>query len=175
MVNQALEAHNYELDRRLSHHTHDSGRTLDGIITTSSLSSIVYNKKVLTSYRNSDHYPVLANINTHIVPDLQSTPNPQRLLCWKKATNSKRHDIPMWRERIASFKTDVDYWLQQQFVHGGPTRCPYIIRQLRLAKSRYRFQIRVLRREIKSNIAETVTLDNCHRKLFKMPKLLNLL
>ena len=74
---------------------------------------------------------------------------------------------------MSSFKTDVDYWLQIQLLNGGPRRCPDIVKQqLRLAKSRYRhqFHFHALRREIAHNIAETITLKNCHRHLFKNPQ-----
>lgn len=83
----------------------------------------------------------------------------------------RRHNIPMWRERIASYKHDVDYWLQVRFLNGGPNRCPNEVKQqLRLSKSRYRHQFRILQREIECNIAEKVTLQNCHRHLFKHSK-----
>ena len=83
----------------------------------------------------------------------------------------RRHNIPMWKERMSSFKNDVDYWLQVQFLNGGPRRCPDVIRQqLRIAKSRYRHQFRSLRQEIACNIAETITLKNCHHQLFKKPR-----
>ena len=73
---------------------------------------------------------------------------------------------------MSSFKEDVDYWLQVQFLNGGPNRCPIVIKQqLRLSKSRYRREFRALRREIQCNIAEIVTLKNCHRHLFKKPKI----
>ena len=83
----------------------------------------------------------------------------------------RRHNIPKWKERISPFKDEVDYWLQVQFLHGGPNRCPEVVKQqLRLSKSRYRREFRILRREIQCNIAEIVTLKNCHRHLFKKPK-----
>ena len=79
----------------------------------------------------------------------------------------KKHNIPMWRERMENVKSDVEYWTQVQFTQGGPTRChPFIRSQLRLAKSRYRRQHRSLKREIEINIAETVTKKNCFHKLF---------
>ena len=87
------------------------------------------------------------------------------------STEKKRHDIPMWRQRMMSFKTDVEYWTQLQFLHGGPNNCPPIIKQqLRLSKSRYRHQIRQLRREIEVKLAEKTTLRNCHKQLFKKTK-----
>ena len=83
-----------------------------------------------------------------------------------------RHNIPMWRERMSAYKLDVDYWLQVQFINGGPRRCAsYIREELRISKSRYRHQLRKLRREIEINIAENVTVQNCHRRLFKKPKI----
>ena len=94
--------------------------------------------------------------------------------CIPKATPGKKanqHNIPMWRERMGSFKSDVDYWLQIQFLNGGPRRCPSFIReQLRVSKSRYRNQLRKLRREIEVNVAENITVQNCHRRLFKTSK-----
>ena len=83
----------------------------------------------------------------------------------------QRHNIPLWRERMSAHKEEVDYWLQVQFLHGGPSRCPSTIRHfLRAAKSRYRLQFRHLRREIAVNIAESTTLNNCFRRLFSHPK-----
>ena len=83
----------------------------------------------------------------------------------------KQHNIPMWRERMGSYKNEVDYWLQVQFINGGPTRCSSFVRQqLLLSKSRYRRQFRNLKREIEVNIAESITLANCHRQLFKKPR-----
>ena len=93
--------------------------------------------------------------------------------CIPKCSNKvkKRHNIPMWRERMTSFQSDVEYWTQLQFLHGGPNHCPVVItQQLRLSKSRYRHQIRQLRREVESNIAEATTLQNCHKQLFKKTK-----
>ena len=93
--------------------------------------------------------------------------------CIPKCSNKvkKRHNIPMWRERMTSFQSDVEYWTQLQFLHGGPNHCPIVItQQLRLSKSRYRHQIRQLRREVESNIAEATTLQNCHKQLFKKTK-----
>lgn len=83
----------------------------------------------------------------------------------------KRHSIPLWRERMSSYQTDVDYWVSVQHLHGGPARSSEAVKlQLRLAKSRYRRQIRQLRREVQRNIAESATLKNCHKKLFKKNK-----
>ena len=95
--------------------------------------------------------------------------------CFPKVNPGKtpnRHNIPMWRERMSAYKLDVDYWLQVQFINGGPRRCAsYIREELRISKSRYRHQLRKLRREIEINIAENVTVQNCHRRLFKKPKI----
>lgn len=89
---------------------------------------------------------------------------------YKKNTRPQ-HNIPLWRERIGSFKNEVDYWLQLQFLHGGPNLCPYNIRtQLRLAKSRYKLQLRHLRREISINVAEKTTMENVYRQQFRTPK-----
>ena len=83
----------------------------------------------------------------------------------------RRHNIPMWRERMSSFKHEVDYWLQLQFLHGGPNNCgEFIQRQVRLSKSRYRRQFRILRREIEINVAESTTLQNCFKRLTSHPK-----
>ena len=57
----------------------------------------------------------------------------------------KRHDLPMWKERMTTYKDDVDYWLQLPFLHSGPNKCPDVVtHHLRLAKSRYRRQVRQL-------------------------------
>ena len=90
--------------------------------------------------------------------------------CIPKAKSQARrnHDIPMWRERMSSFKNDVDYWVANQHLHGGPNRCPGFIRlQVRLAKSRYRLQFRRLKREIEINVAENATVRNCFKMLHK--------
>ena len=82
-----------------------------------------------------------------------------------------RHNIPLWRERMGSYKHDVDYWQQMQFLHGGKHRCPVPIKdQLRMAKSRYRHQFRLLRREIECIIADSTTAKNCSKQLFRQPK-----
>ena len=81
------------------------------------------------------------------------------------------HDIPMWRERISVFRNDVDYWTQLQYLQGGPNLCHAVIsQQLCLSKSIYRNQIRQLRREVEINLAESTTLNNCHKHLFKKSK-----
>lgn len=72
---------------------------------------------------------------------------------------------------MAPLKNDVNYWIQVQFLRGGPQRCPPDIRtQLRLAKSRYRREFRILKREISTNVAEAITVKNCFNRLFKNPK-----
>ena len=72
---------------------------------------------------------------------------------------------------MAPLKQDVDYWNQVQFLNGGPRRCPNEIKtQLRLAKSRYRREFRILKREISINVAEATTISNCYNRLFKNPK-----
>ena len=77
----------------------------------------------------------------------------------------------MWRERMGSFKNDVGYWLQTQFLRGGPNHCGELIQQqLRLSKSRYRRQMRILRREIEINVAESTMVQNCHKGITGHPK-----
>ena len=226
LVKQYLQSLDYTPHRVLNFPTHESGRTLDGIITTNSLSYSIQAKEVLTSHHNSDHQPVICRSN--IKYEVGHQPESKKpYLRWKKASerallsysnlcekkckislhrfqegeidgkqlynemvnnmesaaqscipksreksDRQRHNIPMWRERMSSHKTEVDYWLQMRFIHGGANHCPLVIlQQLRLAKSRYRFQFRSLRREIEINTAETVTLHNCHRKLFCKPKI----
>ena len=62
----------------------------------------------------------------------------------------RTHNVPMWKERMASFKHEVDYWLQVRFLQGGANRCTDVVKQqLRISKSRYRLQFRTLRREIR--------------------------
>ena len=83
----------------------------------------------------------------------------------------RRHNIPLWRERMAAFKHTTDYWVQQQFLHGGPARCgSFIKQQVLISKSRYRRQLRALRREIEVNVAETTTLQNCFKRVIKHSK-----
>ena len=72
---------------------------------------------------------------------------------------------------MSKFKSEVDYWLQQQFLCGGPRHTPnFILQQLRIAKARYKREHRALRRDISLNIADHVTTENCHRQLFAKPK-----
>ena len=86
---------------------------------------------------------------------------------YKKKERKGTHNIPMWRERMSSFKNNVDFWLQTQFTQGGPNHCTSFVRlQLRLARSQFRRQVRILRREIQNSIAEHVTVNNCHKTLF---------
>ena len=86
----------------------------------------------------------------------------------KHKTKYQSHDIPQWRERMTSFKENVDYWLQNQFLQGGPRLCSTFVRQqLRLARARYKRQLRTLRREISVNVADYITERNCHNVLFK--------
>ena len=76
----------------------------------------------------------------------------------------------MWREKMGSYKDDVDYWVTCQYLNGGPNICPPFIRQqLRFARSRYRRQFRHLKREIETNIAESTTVKNCFNRLHKSP------
>ena len=91
--------------------------------------------------------------------------------CIPKYKTKNTHNVPQWRERMASFKQDVDYWVQVQFVNGGPNRCPQFIRQqLRMSRSRYRRQFRHLRREIAINLANSTTTNNCFKRMFRHPK-----
>ena len=229
IVSEFLSSRNYDtnsdlINRDPSEGTHESGRTLDRILLTRSISHVLSSCHVSTSYVNSDHFPVVAKLN--IENDRHVTQPRTKYLCWDKASDEavksysrlsekmcrkslmkylanaieghtlyqelvdnittaavscipkidpnkapRRHNIPMWKERMSSFKEDVDYWHQVQFLNGGPNRCPPIIeQQLRLSKSRYRRQFRLLRREIACNIAERTTLKNCHKQLFKKPK-----
>ena len=90
---------------------------------------------------------------------------------YKKYENHQRHNVPLWRERMASFKSNVDFWLQTQFVQGGPHHCSQFVRlQLRLARSQFRRQLRILRREISDNVADHITIHNCHRVMFGKTK-----
>ena len=83
----------------------------------------------------------------------------------------KLHNIPMWHERIAPFKQDVDYWLQQQFIYGGPRNArDFFQQQLRMAKLHYKRQLCLLRREISTNIANHTTTQYCFRNLFQKSK-----
>ena len=224
IITDFLSSHNYDLVCDHSY-THDSGRTLDRIFLSRSIHHILNNRSVLSSYLNSDHFALKAEISLEI-EDFEEPPK-KKYLCWDKASEKafdsfsrlsekvcnkslskykegvingvtlyqelvdnitaaaekcipkadpnkvvRRHDIPMWRERMASFKSDVDYWLQTQFLSGGPNHCSHFVKQqLRFSKSRYRQQFRALRREIECKIAERVTLKNCHRQLFKKPKI----
>ena len=86
-------------------------------------------------------------------------------------TKRKRHDIPQWKEKMATYQNEVDYWVTMQQLHGGPRRCSEFVNvQLRRAKSAYRRQIRHLRREVQVNIAESTTVKNCHKHLFGKTK-----
>ena len=38
----------------------------------------------------------------------------------KKKNITKSHNIPHWRQRMSSFQTTVDYWLQTKFIQGDP-------------------------------------------------------
>ena len=86
---------------------------------------------------------------------------------FKKNENRPNHNIPMWRERMSTFQANVDFWLQSQFLQGGPSRChPYIRQQLRIARAQYKRQHRALRREIRGSISDCTTRQNCHKVLF---------
>ena len=89
----------------------------------------------------------------------------------KRKQTYRNHDIPQWRENMSEHKHRVDFWLQTQFLQGGPTSCsPYVRQQLRMARAQYKRQLRTLRREISMNIADYVTERNCHKVLFKSNK-----
>ena len=206
-------------------YSHKSGRLLDHIVSTDYVSDQIVNLYIPKDYLNSDHFPVVAHLQTEMqVPVNDSAKKPKIL--WKKAsqkalqsysrlsqktcsrdlkkfergeisgtelynslvnnlenaahtclpkskpcTEARRHDIPMWREVMTSFKDDVTYWTLLQFQYGGPRRCPHVIRtQLRLAKSRYRHRFRALKREIEINVAESITVNNCFNRLFRHAK-----
>ena len=92
-------------------------------------------------------------------------------MCIPKHKPKNAHNIPQWRDRMAAYKHDIDYWLQLQFLHGGPNLCPPFIRQqVCISRSRYRRQFRLLRREIEYNLANSTTLNNCFKRMFRHPK-----
>ena len=139
--------------------------------------------KALASYNNLAQKTCLASLKHHKKGELtgvelykQLVDNIQNaaLICLPKFKPNKgprRHNIPMWRERMAPLKDDVTYWTQVQFLNGGPQRCPHHIRQqLRLAKSRFRREFRILQREISINVAEATTVNNCFKRMLRNPK-----
>ena len=68
---------------------------------------------------------------------------------------------------MGTYKHEVNYGLSVQQMQGGPNLChPAIKQQLRLAKSQYKRQLRALRREIETNIAESTTTNNCFKTVF---------
>ena len=225
-----LDSHYYS-NCDIGHYTpnefsHESGRLLDRIVCSESISNNIVQVEVLKQHLNSDHYPVVGNLRTSKLADVSVQQKSELKLSWKHASEAalasysnltqklcskslqkynnkeisgvqlyeelvdnleksalncipkydpakskKCHNIPQWRERMSSFKENVDFLLQVQFLNGGPNRCPHIIKNyLRIAKSRYRRQFRHLRREIEINIAESTTLDNCFKRLFSHPK-----
>lgn len=90
---------------------------------------------------------------------------------YKKNECRRNHNIPMWRERMTTYQANVDFWLQSQFLQGGPNRChPYIRQQLRIARAQYKRQHRALRREIRGSISDNITRQNCHKTLFRKSK-----
>ena len=111
---------------------------------------------------------------TELYEELVANLEESALTCLPKSDPcrpSKKHNIPMWKERMGIYKHEVDYWLQLQFLNGGPGRCGEFIKmQLRITKSNYRRQLRQLRREIEVNIAESTTITNCFRRLTKPAK-----
>ena len=104
-------------------------------------------------------------LHTETIKNLQESAE----ICIPKFRSNitRRHNIPQWRERMATFRQNVDFWLQTQFLQGGPTVCtPFVRQQIRLARAQYKRQHRLLRREIQSNIADHVTKLNCFNVLF---------
>ena len=94
-------------------------------------------------------------------------------ICIPKFKNAqrKRHDIPLWRQRMATFRHNVEYWLNIQWLNGGPRAChTNITLNLRRAKRLYKQQLRSLKKEIYSNLADYTTHQNCFRNLFKKRK-----
>ena len=56
-------------------------------------------------------------------------------------------------------------------MQGGANRCHlYVREQLRFARARFKRQHRLLRREIRENIADHIPVKNCHKALFKSSK-----
>ena len=47
----------------------------------------------------------------------------------QKDTGSKSHNVPLWRQRMSTHQTAVDYWLQTQFLQGGANRCHLYVRE----------------------------------------------
>ena len=89
----------------------------------------------------------------------------------KRKYRQKSHSIPLWRERMSTYKDTVDFWLQTRFLEGGPNSCSlYVRNQLRRARSQYKRQLRQRRREIATNVADYLTERNCHKMLFKAGK-----
>ena len=224
-----LNDHNYEDSDLLFYTdldaTHKSGRIIDRICTSSNLLPNICNIGVRKSFSNSDHFPIISEINLPEKSSVPSVRNQNIRLNWKNASNkakeanyklsnkmcskdlqeyqsgningqelynklvrnlevaantcipkkkkniTKSHNIPHWRQRMSSFQTTVDYWLQLQFLQGGPRRCdPFVRQQLRVSRARYKREHRALRREIRENIAEYTTTQNCFNVLFKKNK-----
>ena len=88
-----------------------------------------------------------------------------------KLHTASKHCIPLWKERMSIYRHKVDILLQLQFLNGGPKFCGAILRQhLMMAKSEYRRQLRILRRELHEKLAEHITTKNCFNVLFKKQK-----
>lgn len=202
--------------------THKSGRKIDRIFTSRALLSNVSKVFVHNSFSNSDHFPLVCELQLHESRSSVSTSSPKKRLNWKgasnkaisayanlcsrtcktdlekfrngelngeqfyerlisnlesaadtcipkqKSKNAKSHNIPFWRQRMSTYQTTVDYWLQTQFLQGGANRChPFVREQLRIARARYKRQHRLLRREIQENVANHTTVTNCFNTLFK--------
>ena len=87
-----------------------------------------------------------------------------------KKNDKKRHNIPLWRERMKTCQERVNFWVETQHLQGSPRRCSPLVRQLlRISRAKYKQQLRALRREIQLNIAEHTTKENCYKALFPKP------
>ena len=230
LVNETLKSRSYDLqsDSKFlspTEYSHQSGRRLDRIVSTTTISNCIESTYIKLNFYDSDHFPVVTN---YLIEDENEDDEEviKPILCWNRASSRaldsysklthkkcikslnkfhrneingaglyeevvqnltdaanscipkftpgkqrRRHNIPFWKERISPYKNEVDYLVQLQFLQGGPNMCSdSLTQQLRLAKSRYRNQIRQLRREVKQNIAENITLRNCHKQLHPKAK-----
>ncbi len=128
-----------------------------------------YCSKSLRKFQNGD-------IDAHqLYSETVSNMQEAALCCIPKfrAGNRRTHNVPLWRERMSHFQDNVNRWLTLQAIEGGPTRCSSFVRQqLRLARSRYRRELRCLRREIEVNVAEHITTQNCYNTLFRKDRVI---
>ena len=114
--------------------------------------------------RSSIDGPTLYTRTITNLQEAASTCIPKR----KQGAERRRHNIPQWRERIANYRHNVNYWLSVQLLNGGPNGCHPTIRHcVRAAKSQYKRNIRTLRHEISQNVADHVTSKNCYKFLFR--------